>query len=147
MSTLPVIGVRLMHLLVVSDYDRSLAFYRDVLGATLVRELPGVLAFLDFAGGHIILSVPGSPTADKPTVTFAPPGDPDHVSSEVTIRTPDCHAAYEALRARGVAFLTPPVAYPWEIRAFFRDPDGHLLEISQGDEYAPHHDGGTSPTP
>jgi catechol 2,3-dioxygenase-like lactoylglutathione lyase family enzyme len=28
-------------------------------------------------------------------------------------------------------FLTPPVESDWEIRAFFRDPDGHLLEISQ----------------
>jgi len=25
----------------------------------------------------------------------------------------------------------PPVEYDWEIRYFFRDPDGHVLEISQ----------------
>jgi catechol 2,3-dioxygenase-like lactoylglutathione lyase family enzyme len=30
-----------------------------------------------------------------------------------------------------VEFLTPPVEYDWEIRAFFRDPDGHLFEISE----------------
>jgi len=137
MSTFPNSGVRLMHLLVISDYDRALAFYRDVLGATVVREMPGTLAFLDFAGGQLILSVPGGPTPDKPTVTFAPPSAPDTVSSEVTIRVPDCHAAYEELRARGAVFLTPPVEYPWEIRAFLRDPDGHLIEISQGGEYAP----------
>lgn len=136
-TTFPGDGVRLMHLLVIGDYDRALTFYRDVLGATVAREMPGALAFLDFAGGQIILSVPGGPTPDKPTVSFNPPGDPDTVSSEVTIRVPDCHAAYEALRARGAAFLTPPVEYPWEIRAFFRDPDGHLIEISQGGEYAP----------
>jgi catechol 2,3-dioxygenase-like lactoylglutathione lyase family enzyme len=28
-------------------------------------------------------------------------------------------------------FLTPPVDWGGEIRCFFRDPDGHLLEISQ----------------
>jgi catechol 2,3-dioxygenase-like lactoylglutathione lyase family enzyme len=28
-------------------------------------------------------------------------------------------------------FLTPPVEYDWEVRCFFRDPDGNLLEISQ----------------
>jgi DMSO/TMAO reductase YedYZ molybdopterin-dependent catalytic subunit len=44
---------------------------------------------------------------------------------------PDYRAAYETLRARGAVFLTPPVESPWEIRAFFRDPDGHLLEISE----------------
>ena len=44
---------------------------------------------------------------------------------------PDCRGAYETLRARGAQFLAPPVEYEWEVRAFFRDPDGHLLEISE----------------
>ena len=37
----PTDGVELSYFLVVSDYARALAFYRDVLGATVVRELPG----------------------------------------------------------------------------------------------------------
>ncbi len=41
----PTAGVELRHLLVVSNYARSLAFYRDVLGATVVREFPGTLTF------------------------------------------------------------------------------------------------------
>ena len=36
-----------------------------------------------------------------------------------------------ALLGRGAEFLTPPVEYEWEVRCFFRDPDGHLLEISE----------------
>ena len=64
-------------------------------------------------------------------VTFAPPMNPDTVTHELTIRVPDCHAAYETLKARGAIFLTPPVDWGGEIRCFFRDPDGHLLEISQ----------------
>jgi catechol 2,3-dioxygenase-like lactoylglutathione lyase family enzyme len=44
---------------------------------------------------------------------------------------PDCQAAYDTLRSRGAEFLTPPVNHGYEIRAFFRDPDGHLWEISQ----------------
>jgi catechol 2,3-dioxygenase-like lactoylglutathione lyase family enzyme len=64
-------------------------------------------------------------------VTFAPPADRRTVSHEMTIRVPDCRAAYETLRARGAEFLTPPVEYEWEVRCFFRDPDGHLLEISE----------------
>jgi catechol 2,3-dioxygenase-like lactoylglutathione lyase family enzyme len=35
------------------------------------------------------------------------------------------------LRSRGAEFLTPPVESDWEVRGFFRDPDGHLLEISE----------------
>ena len=127
----PTAGVELRHLLVVSDYARSLAFYRDVLGATVVREFPGTLCFLSFGGSQILLTVPGGPTKDKPTVTFAPPADADGVSSELAIRVPDCSAAYEVLRSRGAEFLTEPVDWGYEVRAFFRDPDGHLLELSQ----------------
>jgi catechol 2,3-dioxygenase-like lactoylglutathione lyase family enzyme len=49
----------------------------------------------------------------------------------MTIRVPDCRAAYETLRARGAVFLTPPHDRGHEVRRFFRDPDGHLFEISQ----------------
>jgi catechol 2,3-dioxygenase-like lactoylglutathione lyase family enzyme len=129
--TFPTEGMELRPLLVVSDYARSLAFYRDVLGATVVREFPGTLCFLNFAGSQVLLTVPGGPTQDKPTVTFASPTHPDRVTSELAIRVPDCAAAYEVLRARGAEFLTPPVNWGYEIRAFFRDPDGHLLELSQ----------------
>ncbi|MEE8551336.1 MAG: VOC family protein, partial [Gemmatimonadota bacterium] len=61
----------------------------------------------------------------------APPVDPNTVSHELTMRVPDCQAAYEVLKSRGAEFLTPPVNWGGEIRSFFRDPDGHLLEISQ----------------
>ena len=127
----PTADVELRHLLVVSDYARSLAFYRDVLGATVVREFPGALCFLNFGGSQILLTVPGGPTQDKPTVTFAPPADVDSVSSELAIRVPDCSTAYEVLRSRGAEFLTAPIDWGYEVRAFFRDPDGHLLELSQ----------------
>ncbi len=79
----------------------------------------------------MLLVTGGGPTEDKPTVQFAPPADPDTVSHQLTIRVPDCHAAYETLRSRGAEFLTPPLDRGGEIRCFFRDPDGHLLEISE----------------
>lgn len=118
-------------LLVVSDLERSRRFYREVLGATEIREYGGTSALLRFAGTWLLLVTGGGPTADKPTVTFAPPRSIDVVSCELTIRVPDCRAAYETLKRRGATFLTPPVEYGWEVRCFFRDPDGHLLEISQ----------------
>ncbi len=127
----PTAGVELRYLLVASDYHRSLAFYRDVLGATVVRQISDVLCLLSFGGGEFLLTVGGGPTKDKPTVAFASPTDPDRVSSELNIRVPDCFAAYEVLRSRGAEFLTPPVDWGYEVRAFFRDPDGHLLEVSQ----------------
>jgi predicted enzyme related to lactoylglutathione lyase len=62
---------------------------------------------------------------------MAPPADPDRVSSELTSRVPDCQGAYETLVARGAQFLTAPVDWGPGARAFFRDPHGHLLEISE----------------
>ena len=123
--------MELTHLLVVGELQRSVAFYRDVLGASVYREYGGTSCVLHFLGTWLLLVTGGGPTGDKPTVTFAPPADPDAVSHEMTIRVPDCRDAYEILRSRGAEFLTPPVESPWEVRAFFRDPDGHLLEISE----------------
>lgn len=127
----PVDGVELTLLLVVEDIERARTFYVETLGADLYREYGGTSAVLRFQGAWILLVTGGGPTPGKPTVTFAPPDDPDRVSHQLTLRVPDCRAAYETLRARGAEFLTPPVDRGGEIRAFFRDPDGHLLEISE----------------
>jgi len=77
---------------------------------------------------------PSAPAADKPTVVFRPPADADRVSHAMTLRVADCQAAYGALRSRGAAFLTPPHDWGAEIRCFLRDPDGHLVEISQSSQ-------------
>jgi catechol 2,3-dioxygenase-like lactoylglutathione lyase family enzyme len=130
-TAFPTDGMTLTHLLVVTDLTRSTAWYRDVLGAELVGEYGGTSAVFRFADSWLLVVTGGGPTDDKPTVTFEPPPHPDRVTGELIIGVPDCRAAYEALAARGAQFLTPPVAYAWEIRAFFRDPDGHLFEISE----------------
>jgi catechol 2,3-dioxygenase-like lactoylglutathione lyase family enzyme len=130
-GTFPTDDVEVTLLLVVGEVERSTAFYKDVLGATLYREYGGTSAVLRFQGTWLLLVTGGGPTKDKPDVTFAPPMDRNTATHELTMRVPDCQAAYEVLRARGAEFLTPPVEYEHEIRCFFRDPDGHLLEISQ----------------
>jgi len=127
----PSSGMELTHILVVTELERSVRFYRDVLGAELVREYGGSSAVFSFAGAWLLLVTGGGPTPDKPDVEFVSVEDPSRVSHAMTIRVPDCAAAYETLRSRGAGFLTPPVTYDWEVRAFFRDPDGHLFEISE----------------
>jgi catechol 2,3-dioxygenase-like lactoylglutathione lyase family enzyme len=121
----------LTHLLVVADLARATAWYRDVLGAELVGEYGGTSAVFRFVDSWLLVVTGGGPTADKPTVTFEPPTDSDRATGELIVGVPDCRAAYDALVARGARFLAPPVEYRWEIRAFFRDPDGHLFEISE----------------
>jgi len=131
MPAFPTDATDLTRLLVVTDLARSVAWYRDVLGAEVVGEYGGTSAVLRFVGAWLLLVTGGDPTADKPTVTMAAPTDPDRASADLIVAVPDCRAAHAELVARGATFLAEPVEYPWEIRAFFRDPDGHLFEISE----------------
>jgi len=131
MAVFPADATDLTRLLVVADLGRSVAWYRDVLGAEIVGEYGGTSAVLRFVESWLLLVTGGEPTADKPTVTMTAPADPDRASAELIVAVPDCRAAHAALAGRGATFLADPVEYQWEVRAFFRDPDGHLFEISQ----------------
>ena len=120
----------LTHILVVTDPQKSKQFYLDVLGAKLYSEY-GTSVVLEFLGNWLLLVEGGKPTEDKPTIVFTAPKDPDSLDHSFTIRINDCASAYNDLLTRGAEFLTPPKDWGGEIRAFFRDPDGHLFEISE----------------
>lgn len=119
------------HLLVVGDASVSRDWYVEVLDASVHGEYGGTSVVLDLMGNWLLLVTGGEPTPDKPTVTLAAPDDPDRVSGEIIFRVDDCQQAFELLSGRGAEFLAPPLDRGGEIRAFFRDPDGHLFEISQ----------------
>lgn len=118
------------HLLVASDPSASKAWYERVLDASVYAEY-GTSVVLQVAGSWVLLVAAGEPTPDKPTVTFAPSADPDLVSSEVVFRVDDCRDTHRLLVSRGAVFLSDPYDWGGEIRAFFRDPDDHLFEISE----------------
>ena len=119
------------HMLVVADAERSRDWYVSVLDASVYGEYGGTSVVLDLLGSWLLLVTGGEPTPGKPTVTLAPPADPDRVSGQIIFLVDDCHGTYELLSGRGAEFLAPPVERPGETRAFFRDPDGHLFEISE----------------
>jgi catechol 2,3-dioxygenase-like lactoylglutathione lyase family enzyme len=129
----PLAGAEVTHILVVSDISRSKLFWTQLLGAELYREYEQSVV-LRFAGTWLLLVTGGEPTPDKPTVTFAPPTDPGRVSHALTMRVSDCRATYNALLERGGEFLTPPYDWSGEVRCFLRDPDGHLVELSEARE-------------
>lgn len=122
-------GMSLTVLMIVKNQDRSRDFYHNVIGAEIVRHRDP--AILKFHNGVIVLNVGGGPTDDKPTVTMAPPANPDIVSMALNIRVADIHAVYHAWRERGAEFLTPPQDRDGEIRCYLRDPDGYLIEVGQ----------------
>jgi catechol 2,3-dioxygenase-like lactoylglutathione lyase family enzyme len=120
----------LTHILVVAHADRSRDLYRDVLGAKVLPEYGGTSVVMSVAGTWLLLVTGGEPTPDKPALTFAPP-EGDRISHAMTFRVADCGQTYATLSSRGAVFLTPPIDNGPEIRCFFRDPDGHLIEFSQ----------------
>jgi lactoylglutathione lyase len=125
----PQTGFVLTNFMVVADQDRSREFYVSVFGATVARERDPVI--LKLANSWIILNVGGGPTDDKPTVTLTTPPDPDRSSGFLNIRVADIAACYREWSARGAQFLTEPKDHGQEIRAYIRDPDGHLIEVGQ----------------
>jgi lactoylglutathione lyase len=125
----PETGFVLTHFLVVADQDRSRHYYQSVFGAKVVAERDPVI--MKLANSWLILNVGGGPTDDKPAVTLTTPDDPRQASAFLNIRVADIGAAYAEWSARGAEFLTEPKRHAHEIRAYIRDPDGHLIEVGQ----------------
>ncbi len=125
----PTEGFVLTHFLVVSDQDRSREFYHRVFDAKVVNERDPVI--MRVANSWLILNVGGGPTDDKPGVTLSTPPDADRTSAFLNVRVADIATSYKEWSARGAEFLTEPKDHGAEIRAYIRDPDGHLIEVGQ----------------
>ena len=106
-------------LIPVSDVERAVAFYRDVLGIRYLFGFPG-MAFLDADGVRLYLAAPAEPGFDgRATLYF---------------RVPDIDAATAVLEARGVAFSDRPQkihddgsVQTW--MCFTKDPDGNNVAL------------------
>jgi catechol 2,3-dioxygenase-like lactoylglutathione lyase family enzyme len=109
--------------------DRSREFYVELLGGTVVNERSPVI--MRVANTRLILNEGGGPTDDKPGVVLETPPDPNRTSAFLNIRVADIAAVYEDWRGKGAQFLTEPKDHGREIRAYVRDPDGHLIEVGQ----------------
>jgi lactoylglutathione lyase len=115
--------------LIVLDIKRSIAFYRDVLGATVLRE--GEPTFLRLGNIWLTINGGGGGTDDKPEVVAAPPRDPNVLSNFINLRVSDIQRCYEVWSSRGAKFITEPKVHATEMRCYMRDPDGYLIEVGQ----------------
>ena len=115
--------------LIVQDIQRSVAFYRNVLGATILREGEPTLLRL----GNIWLTINGGggPTDDKPEVVASPPRDPNVLSIFLNLRVTDIRRYYDVWSSRGAKFITEPKVHATELRCYMRDPDNYLIEVGQ----------------
>ena len=125
----PAEGFVITHVLVVTDQDRSRDFYRSLLGGQVVLERDPVI--IKVANTWLTLATGGGPTDDKPGVSLIPPADPGRSSGFINVRVADIARFYRESSAKGAEFLTEPKDHGQEIRAYLRDPDGHLIEVGQ----------------
>ena len=115
--------------LIVADIKRSVAFYRDVLGATVLRE--GEPTFLRLSNIWITINSGGGGTDDKPDVIAAPPREPNLLSNFLNLRVADIRRCHKVWSSRGANFITEPKVHATEMRCYMRDPDGYLIEVGQ----------------
>ena len=120
---------RLDHVVVaVSDWDRSNAFYRDVLGAEVVEIEHGRYAYVLAGEQRLNVHGPGS-TPDPRAADPVRPGNSDLC----LVWDGDVAAARAHLERCGVDIELGPVertgARGVGTSLYFRDPDGSLLEL------------------
>ena len=125
----PKVGFVITHVLVVADQDRSRGFYRELLGGQVLLERDPVI--IKVANTWLTLVTGGGPTDDKPGVSLSAPAEPGFTSGFLNVRVADIARIYEEWSAKGAEFLTKPKDHGREIRAYLRDPDGHLIEVGQ----------------
>jgi lactoylglutathione lyase len=127
-ESVPTSGLFEAHL-TVSDLDRSVAFYRDIVGLTLAHELP------ERGAAFFWIGAPGESMLGLWTLGSAPVGLSLHIAFRASLDV--VLNACERLSSVGVtplSFFAEETAEPsvigWMPAAavYFRDPDGHLLE-------------------
>ena len=133
----------------VSSIERSLEFYRDLLGCEIIweREITDqyfrdIVAFPDSVVKAALLSIPGSDHILE-LFEYAHPrgqtvdmGTNNPGNSHISFIVDDLQAAYEELSAKGVHFKSPPVridvgANTGAWGAYVVDPDGITMELFQ----------------
>ena len=121
---------RVMAMLSVTDIDKSLAFYRDTLGGTIVYQFPpeGPPVFLTLAFGTTELGiglVTDAPLHGRPLR----PANGHRI--ELCITVGDTDAAIAALADIGAPTILGATDQPWgERMAYVEDPDGNLVMLA-----------------
>ena len=123
--------MRILHTMIrVSDLEKSLAFYTDVLGMKLLRQQ-------DYPAGDFTLAFVGYGEESETAVLELTYNWGDHQYDlgdgygHIAIEVDDVYAAAEKIREKGGKILREPgpMNAGSTIIAFVADPDGYAIEL------------------
>lgn len=123
--------MRLLHtMLRVGDLDKSIAFYTEVLGMTLLRRK-------DYPDGQFTLAFVGYGAEDENSVielTYNWGVDKYELGTgygHIALEVDDVYKACEDIRSRGgkITREPGPMKHGTSILAFVEDPDGYKVEL------------------
>jgi lactoylglutathione lyase len=125
--------MRMLHtMLRVGDLERSLAFYCNVLGMTLLRRQ-------DYPDGRFTLAFVGyGSERDHTVIELTHNWDTSAYDlgtgfGHIALGVEDIHATCDGLRARGARIVREPgpMKHGTTVIAFVEDPDGYRIELIQ----------------
>jgi uncharacterized glyoxalase superfamily protein PhnB len=117
--------------LIVADVERSIAFYRDLLGFSVEQTVPDapplVFAIVRSGPVEVYLNAPGPAVEEYPAFKDRPIGG----TLTLFIRLTGIRAAYDALRAR--VNVVMPLEKKWYGVTEFActDPDGYVITFAE----------------
>jgi catechol 2,3-dioxygenase-like lactoylglutathione lyase family enzyme len=120
--------------LIVSNVERSMAFYRDVLGfavtATVPEQAPYVFAAVQSGPVEIFLNAPEPAIAEYPAFKDQPIGG----TLTLFIEVDDVNGAFASLEPKVTVVM--PLEKKWYgVTEFaFEDPDGYLITFATRDQ-------------
>ncbi|HOB16760.1 MAG TPA: VOC family protein [Defluviitoga sp.] len=119
----------------VSDLQQSIEFYRDILGFKVLGQLIQdngnfIIVYLDM-GNNKILELFNFSEKGEPITTY---NDKNIGIKHFAYKVANVDETYRYLSDKGVEFSMEPTDAEGGVRiAFFKDPDGILIEIIQGE--------------
>jgi lactoylglutathione lyase len=129
--TIEEFNMRLLHtMLRVGNLDRSIAFYTEVLGMTLLRRK-------DYPEGRFTLAFVGfGPESDGAVIELTHNWDTEQYElgngyGHIALEVDNVYEACEKIRARGgvITREAGPMKHGTTILAFVKDPDGYQIEL------------------